>query len=161
MSVPHFARLLVVGLLAMLAFIPSSIASANAPTRELLVNTPYTDQGFCSFDVQVDPLVSKEYITTFTDKNGNIIQQIVTGTLKLSLTNLATGQSLVINASGPGRLIPLQNGTMIIAEGQTFYAGATTTLPWGLYLISGKTIITPQQTTVQGHVTDLCAALSA
>src|SRR4051794_30485302 len=53
----------------------------------------------CSFPLGVQLLTNREKSLTFA--NGS---QLVTGTLKLRLTNADTGESLDVNASGPGRL---------------------------------------------------------
>jgi hypothetical protein len=74
-------------------------ALADQPTREPLPSPPsFTISGSCSFDVVVDVLVNKEFITTFTSG-----KQIITGRLVVRVTNQAKpSKSLVLQISGPG-----------------------------------------------------------
>ena len=46
--------------------------------------------------------MNKEVLTTFYDKDGNVIRQHIAGTLKVRLTNVATDKSVDLNISGPG-----------------------------------------------------------
>jgi hypothetical protein len=73
-------------------------ALADKPTREPLPAEPFVISGSCSFDVQADFLVNKEFITTFTSG-----KQIITGRLIVRLTNLSDPtKSTVLQISGPG-----------------------------------------------------------
>jgi hypothetical protein len=73
-------------------------ALADKPTREPLPAASLVISGSCSFDVQVDFLVNKEFITTFTSG-----KQIITGRLVVRLTNLSDPtKSAVVQISGPG-----------------------------------------------------------
>jgi hypothetical protein len=57
-----------------------------------------TVSGSCSFDVRIDFLANKEFITTFTSG-----KQIITGRLVVRVTNLENpSKSRVLNVSGPG-----------------------------------------------------------
>jgi hypothetical protein len=73
-------------------------ALADKPIREPLPAPPFflvTDS--CSFDVRVDVLVNKEFITTFTSG-----KQIITGRLVAQVTNLDDpSKSRVLQISGP------------------------------------------------------------
>jgi hypothetical protein len=73
-------------------------ALADKPIREPLPAPPFflvTDS--CSFDVRVDVLVNKEFITTFTSG-----KQIITGRLVARVTNLDDpSKSRVLQISGP------------------------------------------------------------
>lgn len=158
MTIPRISRPLSVALFALLVMIPSTLAFAKAPTRQLIKNEPIVIQDACSFDVQLLPLSDKEYITTFTDNDGNVTMQIVTGVLKARLTNLTTGTSIVINESGPARFLP--DGTVIV-EGRSLTSAPLIGLPRGLYLTSGLVVFTPTSDGVaHGQVVDMCAALS-
>jgi hypothetical protein len=58
----------------------------------------FTITGSCSFDVRVDVLVNKEFITTFTSG-----KQIITGRLVVAVTNVdQPSKSRVLQISGPG-----------------------------------------------------------
>jgi len=73
-------------------------ALADRPARDPLPAPPtFTISGSCLFDVQVDVLVNKEFITTFTSG-----KQIITGQLFVRVTNLSNGTSTELNISGPG-----------------------------------------------------------
>jgi hypothetical protein len=90
---------LVVPLAAILSsalLVPAALA--DKPIREPLPAPPFflvTDS--CSFDVRVDVLVNKEFITTFTSG-----KQIITGRLVARVTNLDDpSKSRVLQISGP------------------------------------------------------------
>jgi hypothetical protein len=73
-------------------------ALADKPTREPLPSPSFFISGSCSFDVQLDILVNKEFITTFTSG-----KQIITGRLVVRVTNLSDPtKSAVLQVSGPG-----------------------------------------------------------
>lgn len=73
-------------------------ALADKPTTEPLPSPSFFISGSCSFDVQLDILVNKEFITTFTSG-----KQIITGRLVVRVTNLSDPtKSAVLQVSGPG-----------------------------------------------------------
>jgi hypothetical protein len=73
-------------------------AFADKPSRQPLPAPPtFTITGACTFDVQVDILRNKEFITAFS--SGKLI---ITGQLFVRVTNLSTGESIDLNISGPG-----------------------------------------------------------
>ena len=74
-------------------------AFADQPTRQPLPFPSFTISGGCAFDVLLEPVVNKEYSTTFT--NG---MQIITGRLVVRLTNESNpSKSIVVQISGPGK----------------------------------------------------------
>jgi hypothetical protein len=89
-------RMLVVIAAALAAAVFTSSASAVQPTREHgeFVDRVFT--GVCSFDVARHVLVNRSVITTYSDGTVRII-----GTFKQTITNLDTGKSIDVNASGP------------------------------------------------------------
>ena len=94
-----FAALSLVGLTA-------SPVLAERPTIQYLdlpSGFSFTLSGVCSFDVFEELLGNKEKIATFYDQNGEIAFQVLTGVNKWRFTNVDTGKSIVLNASGPGR----------------------------------------------------------
>src|SRR6059058_1927950 len=96
---------------ALLAAAFAAPAYASPPTREP-VQLPQTStvEGICPFTVQVDVLVNRETITTFS--NG---RQLITGTVKDRLTNVSEPEhSILLNASGPATLVPQNDGTVIL-----------------------------------------------
>jgi hypothetical protein len=72
------------------------VSSATPPTREPISFADRDFLGVCSFGVHRTVLVNRSVVTTFS--NGN---KLTTGTFKERLTNLSTGKSIDVNASGP------------------------------------------------------------
>ncbi len=107
---------------------------------------------------------------TFTDKNGNPIRQIITGTLRMRVTNVATGESLVVNVSGPAFLTFTESGLATVTlggRGLLFLRSGIDVPPAGLFLISGRLVaaIGPEGEVTEivsrtGRMQDLCAALA-
>lgn len=68
----------------------------------------------CDFGLQIDFLVNREYLTTFFDRDGNVVRDNFTGTLRLRVTNTDDpSHSIVLNAGGPGGSRYLDDGTAI------------------------------------------------
>ena len=164
-----FAALSLVGLTA-------SPVLAERPTIQYLdlpSGFSFTLPGVCSFDVFEELLGNKEKIATFYDQNGEIAFQVLTGVNKWRFTNVDTGKSIVLNASGPGRFSVQPGSDIVLAElgGVSFWTFQPGTQPPGwpaLALTKGRivaeldpttftimTLIGQQGSTVQ----DLCAAL--
>jgi hypothetical protein len=111
-------------------------------------------------------LVSRETFTTFSDGT-----QLITGSAKFRLTNISDpGKSVEVNASGPAKLMTLDDGTVVqrgVGLGlQPFPAEASITGNAEFILLSGPEVIEfhPDgsfQELERGHVRlDVCAALS-
>ena len=142
-------------------------ASASPPSSEPVPIPPsFTVEGICSFTVQIDVLMNREKITTFSDGT-----QLVTGAVKMRLTNTSNpDNSLVLNPSGPARLVPLGDGTVLqtgLGLGlQPFPAEASITGNAEFLLISGPEVLKfyPDgsfEEINRGHVKlDVCAALA-
>ena len=84
-----------------------SPAGAAKPTR---VYSPFSDDtfpGVCSFTVARHILVTKSYLTTYSDGT-----QRYTGTFKERLTNLTTGKHIDFNGSGPIVITYNSDGTI-------------------------------------------------
>jgi hypothetical protein len=159
--------LLVVVAIAGGALIPG-IASAVQPEREdLPFDEPIILSGDCPFDVEVAPLSSGQTITTFFNR------QLITGFLKVRVTNLDTGESLDLNISGPGRFLIDEDSATLIQQGPWFTRVEPGTFEddpefAGLFLTKGKVVSEFDPDTgaflgyvsFQGSVEDLCAALS-
>jgi hypothetical protein len=87
-----FLYILITGAILMLAVVAP--VAAVAPIREdVPFDEPITLSGVCPFDVEITPLTAGETLTTFSDRKGNVVMQLTTGPLKVSVTNLATGVS--------------------------------------------------------------------
>lgn len=158
-------------IMGLLLFGQVGTAAAVKPIREPLSPQAFVIEGICSFDVLLEDLVNKEVVTTFFDKEGNVRMELITGALKIRLTNLSTGESLDLNIPGPGRIVPHpDNSSTLIATG-----------PWAIFLFpedlpdfqprfyftSGRQVLEfdadgnlVQLSIVGGHLVDLCAELS-
>jgi hypothetical protein len=135
-------------------------AGGVRPTRE---PAPFPDFSgrFCpGFDVLVHAVVNREILTTFGD--GRVL---ITGTFKVALTNLATGKTVTVNASGPAFISSdsttgtFRGRTLIVAEAGTFGPGT----PAEVTLLSGVLAVdftTNTLTSRQGSAEDLCAVLA-
>jgi hypothetical protein len=130
---------------------------AQKPSREPLPAGPVTVTGSCSFDVLVEVVENREFITVFSSG-----KTIITGKLFVRVTNLSPGgKSMVLNVSGPG----INN----IADTSTFNLSGTS-LIW----FTGSMLLTKGPVTLtldaQGNVigfnatskggVNLCNALS-
>jgi hypothetical protein len=149
---------------------------AERPTIEYLdlpSGLSFTLSGVCTFDVFEELLGNKEKIATFTNQNGDITFQLLTGVNKWRFTNVDTGKSIVINGSGPGRFLVRPGTDIVLAQtgGVSFWTFQPGTQPPGwpaLALTKGRIVaeLDPATFTIvnliaqQGAtVEDLCAAL--
>jgi hypothetical protein len=108
----------------LLATWQASPAAASPPTREPLPAGPLILTDVCSFDVQVTVPVNGEYLTTFYDRNGDVTMQLITGALRVTLTNLSTSYETTVNIPGPGRI-------MFNPDGSGRFSGTGPWLQWG------------------------------
>jgi hypothetical protein len=97
----------VIGLAVAAALLVPGVAVADKPIREGLPAEDFTIQGSCAFDVDLQVLVNKEFITTFSDG-----RQLITGRLVVRLTNVETGKSIDLNISGPVFITPHEDGSV-------------------------------------------------
>jgi hypothetical protein len=160
--------------IALLAF-PSTLPAANGgPTR-----VPITDvqQTFdlpagtaCSFELAGTPVANNETTTIFpADANGDV-REIITGTLKLQLTNVGTGKSILVNISGPGTLVLHPDGSGaedLRGSGLVFFSPTATPAGPATYLYTGTTTVSFSPagnltlvSTTDDNPLDVCAALS-
>jgi hypothetical protein len=148
----------------------SATASAVKPNREPLAIEPVVVEDVCSFPVLLEPVVNKEFITTFFDKEGNITKQLITGRLVSRLTNLETDQSVVVNTSGPGKLTFEGDTTFLEGHGLWLLFFFPEQLGVGdpglLLIVKGSFLLTigPSGTetlsNVRGNITDVCELLA-
>lgn len=157
--------LLVLLVAAVCAAVLAGGAGADRPIREFMPQTDDVISGACPFDVGLTILRNEAHLTTFSDG-----RQLVTGSLKVRLTNLTpgSGKSIDLNASGPGLLTETATAFEIKAEGRWFWfflpgelgpgspgmAVATSGLAYLRGDANGLTF-TPSKNT-----TDICAALA-
>ena len=162
-------RLLVVLLLQVLCASP---VFAQRPTIEYFdVGGAFTLSGVCSFDVFAEPTGNNEKLATFFNQEGDITFQVLTGVNKWRFTNVDTGMSIDLNASGPGRFFVEPGSDIVRAEtGGTsflFVANGAGGLP-AFAFTRGRLVVELDVTTFtvqsvilqQGTVQDICALLS-
>jgi hypothetical protein len=120
----------------------------------------------CGTDVQVHIVVNKEYFRVVTLDGRDVVQ--ITGNLVVELTNLATGESITVDASGPGQL-PLERSALV-ATGLNlfiFFPGqqGSFDLP-DIILTRGNLDMEFDENgiltsfSLQGTLVDLCAAIT-
>jgi hypothetical protein len=85
-----------------LAVLTAPSVSASGPVREKLDIPPGTISGLCTFDVDIAIPINTEYNIVFFDTAGNPVKAITQGRLIVTFTNVANGNSLTLNISGPG-----------------------------------------------------------
>ncbi len=158
------------GLLLALLIVPAG-ALAAPPTREPLPEPQFPVEGICSFPVQTTTLMNKEKLTTFYGKDGEVVRQLLSGALKVRLTNLATGSAVDVTIAGPGQITAQPDGSLtIVARGRGLLAlrQGIDVAPAGQWLAIGRVVFTVSPTgaittiiSEQGHQVDLCAALAS
>jgi hypothetical protein len=97
----------------------SSSAWANHdPHRQYLPASPFDiPSNVCGFSVHVDIPVDRQYGTFSTNENGDTVLKI-TGSLVWTLTNTTNGNSVTLNASGPGTIVFPAETTLAIIDAQ-------------------------------------------
>jgi hypothetical protein len=117
---------------------------------------------YCDFPLRVESL--KNNLTETTFSNG---ETLVTGSRKSRLTNLSTGESLVLNESGTVRTDAAQT-TDTLHGRIAVYEFPSEPLGPGVWLLVGQSVATHatpgsffySNLTTTGTRIDLCAALS-
>jgi len=116
---------MVAAVAAMITLIPTS-AQATPPAREPLPIEDFVLTDHCTFDISVEVVQNNEILTTYYDRNGEVVRQRVTGALKVRLTNEEEPEnSVLFNISGPGRF-------RVLADGSTEQTGSGTWLHFGI-----------------------------
>jgi hypothetical protein len=124
----------------------------------------------CTFDLQIDGFGGHRQFKAFTDKNGNVVRTLETGTgSALTFTNLATGETFSTMSNGAvssktfnldGSFTETDTGhTVLILFPTDSPAGPSTTLIAGrlTFTVDVFGVFTVQK--VSGKATDICAAL--
>jgi hypothetical protein len=163
--------LLLLVLLALL--LTPSVALADKPTREpapAFEPPPFAAGEVCAFPVLIEETENKAKALTFIDDSGAPLRQIITGKFRVRVTNLATGESLVVNVSGPGFLTFTEGELATVTlggRGLLFLRAGIDVPPAGIFLLSGRTVLgigaQGEVTSIvsqTGRVQDLCAALA-
>jgi hypothetical protein len=160
--------------IALVAF-PSTLPAANGkPTRVLITDE---QQSFsvpagqvCSFGLAAAPVANNETTTIYpADANGDV-REIITGTLKLQLTNTNTGKSIVVNVSGPGTVVLHPDGSAsedLRGSGLVFFFPTANPAGPATYLFTGHTTLSFDPagnltlvSTTDKSPLDICGALS-
>jgi hypothetical protein len=151
-----------------LAVVPAAVA--NKPTREIIPapdDRVISDQ--CSFPV-LGHIEGNEIDTTFTDKAGNPIRLLgVFPGNKLTLTNLDTGKSITVGATGSFqlRVEPDGSGSAMVTGQGAWPDGNPVTGESGIWYQSGRVSATfdaeGNTTSIEstGTLVDLCPQLAS
>jgi hypothetical protein len=138
----------------------ASLAAADRPTKEPLPSEDASGQFCDDFTVLIHPIENKGFLLSFSD--GRVFGA---GQLKIELTNLESGKTIVVNASGPiflsadGATITLKGATLLAGPPGFFGPGSDARLTLG----GGRTVIdlaTGAILSETGHSTDLCPILA-
>lgn len=171
MRVVYALRVVLILVLVGVGVTPSS-ASARKPTREpvILEDVPRLE-GVCPFPVSIVFPVNREFVRTFTDREGNVVREITTGTVQAIVTNLSTGKSVRLNISGPVFTRPHPDGAVTLTlRGRALvglFPGEVPSQPVRLFVNAGQVVLSldPAGNIVQfrqvGHLEDVCAALAS
>jgi len=137
-----------------------------------VTNKPFTLPSlFCGFKVRVRPVVSKEFSKILKAADGSMTM-LITGSLKVSFTNLTNGKAITKNVSGSGKVT--QNPDSLIARGMGHSGNFLTPADAKRFGLPTVSVTTGKITTsialpsgaitslsLHGHVlVDVCAALS-
>jgi hypothetical protein len=141
-------------------------AHATPPTREPLPVDDFVLTDHCTFDIMVEFVQNNEVLTTYYDKDGEIVRQLVTGALKVQLTNEEVPEnSLLFNISGPGEYTPQQDGSTLLVGKGTWINFGIVNLPGQVLLSHGhfEAVITPEgdfiMTEIPNNSVDVCGLI--
>jgi hypothetical protein len=166
-------RLLLVAVLAATALsLPATVALARGDGWVFFPSSSFTTDS-CGTSVANDVLVNKEFAKAYVAPDGSFVVHLVTGSFKVRLTNLDTGTSFVVNASGTGHdAVFFPNGDFLFQSSGTSIVtitaaqAAATGLP-EIFTNSGNMLLlfgadgSLQVLQRTGALVDLCARLTA
>jgi hypothetical protein len=89
--------------------LPAVGAFASPPVHTRLPFPDFRLEGACNFPVLIHATANRSRVTTFGDGHLRI-----TGTLKVTMTNLRSGQHVGINSTGPATVWPQPGGGVIV-----------------------------------------------
>ena len=152
--------------LTALAVVPAALA--NKPIRDVLPQEDAVISDQCAFPVHAH-INGVEIVTTFTDKAGNPIKQIVVfpGNT-ITLTNLDSGKSITVGGTGSfqARAEPDGSVTFKITGQGTLPNNPFTGEPGIWYLNGGRVVVTVDaednvtSAELAGNMIDLCPQLA-
>ena len=150
-------------------------ASADKSIKEPYQSGDFTvPAGVCGFAVNGHPLADKGYDKTHFIKGGKQVMDVITGVLKVRLTNADTGKSMDVNISGSLKthsdtvhpsFNPDGSGNSDVTGPSLFWYFPDVTLP-PLFTNSGHASFTWDAEgnltsySIKGHLIDMCQALS-
>lgn len=146
------------------ALAAAPFASADAPIKEPLP-APDVQGQFCEdFEVLVHPTRNKEFIKIFSSGAA-----LITGALRIEVTNLETDETVEVNVPGPGRISP--DGGTLIGTGPWLLFGEEGDLgpgsPPQVNFLRGRFVLTFAEdgsvagfTQLAGNRVDICAVLA-
>jgi hypothetical protein len=138
------------------------LASGKPERGFAAIPQPLVISGSCSFDVDVIVVKNNEYFKSFTDANGNVVRQLINGSLVVTLTNLSNSHAITVNISGPSYTTVYADGSFI----QRYAGLGAIFLPNLFILTSGRVDV---KTFPDGHSAivrmsgtqrDICALIS-
>lgn len=161
--------ILLASVLLLVAVTP--VAANSDPHRFFFDQAPFTlDRTYCAFPVRGEFLVVRSYATETDLADGTVVLTI-RGSAFVKATNLHTGKSITLNASGPGTFRFSPDGAFaadFFGRGALFAPNLVDFgFPSNFVALAGPLHLTamppdPGVTSVSGHatvVTDVCAAL--
>ena len=153
-------RLVIVAVMALTLLAFASNALASGPERVADGPPPVFTDATCGFPLNVQVVANRELATTWIGASGAPVRTIITGTLKVVMTNPANGMSATLNISGPAVIIYNADGTATqVSLGRAVIVQADA---GQLILSSGRVIqIMPSGTVLSltGRSLNLCNAL--
>ena len=159
------AAVSVLAVLLVAALAPGAAAAAQ-PVRILLPGTdPVVFSGPCDFDVLVESTKEKVTLKEWTDEDGSV-RITFTGQYQSRVTNLESGAFVDLSLTGPGHIRIAPDGSLIEARGTGRWGILNLGVEPGLFVASGNFTLSYATlaeflSSARGHVTDLCAELSA
>ena len=164
-------RLTVVLLVTLAVLLAAPSAQAAQPTVERFpVNDQGIDEETCGFPIETTITGSVVAISWFeegADQDGRVLYIAADPQLKLTMTNLDTGETITLNISGPVHVNATADGGVVVLETGLWARGENPeTGESGLFQTAGLLRITidaegNESFQFVGRVTDLCAELAA
>jgi hypothetical protein len=169
----HRSLIVVLTVAASLALTPAPASASTSRGGWEPWPTPPIDISagtVCDFPVHGDPIVDevvRKVVATYPD--GSTKRQLAKGALILRMTNVATGASTVLDASGHAAFAYAPDGTVTVSVVGPilipFRAGLSN-VPRGLYAIDGvyRIVLRPdgfrRLTLIHGDIHNVCADLN-
>lgn len=149
----------VIALTAVAAVLLAPTALADKPVKEPAPFGEFTGQYCEDFAVRIVATTDQETMKTFSDGSA-----MITGSLKVDVTNLENGKTIALNISGPATFTA--DGAMLIGTGRWLFfgepgffgrPGPTLELSIGRFTLD---LATETLTSRNGTVRQLCGALA-